>query len=164
APGPGGPGTRSSRPTPTTSASRSTAPASARTRRRRSAPPCARPAAPGWPACFRRSTSVERTAPMNRELTALAQAAAEGEVGEGDVIAREALLDWLEEHDDPRRDEVAALDAGWDQLASELAALAYSGLPGGLRRHQTREHLRGEIEFVLQGGRAEERITQAVYE
>jgi hypothetical protein len=96
---------------------------------------------------------------MNRELTALVQA-----VSEGDFLARQALLDWLEEHEDPRRAEVETLDAGWDQLAGELASLAYSGLPGEQGQGQSREHLRAEIECALQGGRAEDRITQAVYE
>jgi len=50
-----------------------------------------------------------------RELTGLLLAYIDG-----DVVAKKIVLDWLEEHDDPRRAAVAAEEIDWGPVACSI--------------------------------------------
>jgi hypothetical protein len=70
---------------------------------------------------------------------------------DGDVIARKALLDWLEEHGDPRVEAVQQEAINWDQVARQLHDW-YVG------------YLRVEIDCARAGGEASPRAVAAVRE
>jgi hypothetical protein len=70
---------------------------------------------------------------------------------DGDVIARKALLDWLEEHGDPRVEAVRLEAINWDGVARQL-----HGWGGGI--------LRVEIDCARVGGEASPRVAAAVRE
>lgn len=94
-----------------------------------------------------------------RELTGLLLAYIDG-----DVVAKKIVLDWLEEHNDPRREAVALEEIDWDALACSLTGERRNRRR---RRFQTQyspetNHIRFQLECARVGADTRPEIRQAV--
>jgi hypothetical protein len=94
---------------------------------------------------------------------------------DGDLVARRALLDWLEERDDPRLGAVRDESIDWDQVAKDLTGyrevivIALSPSEDGVEATESSllepkdwHHTRWLLECVRYGSSASDAVVAAV--